>query len=121
MQTNIMTNFSRHMKTLWNTTSAFTLFLCSVLSVCFASSLYAGDIRVSNGKALTVTGKTVTTHCDTIFIAGGSSLILEGTAILQDIRLSNSGSLLINSGAIRRCMKFYVIPRPDGSAAIISL
>ena len=103
------------------TISRPSMLLLFLLSLLFTSPAICGEITVHNNKKLTVTGKTVTTNCDRITIASGSTLELNGSALLQEIKLSSAGTIIINSGSIQKCHSFYVIPRPDGKASIIAL
>ncbi len=56
-----------------------------------ATPLLAAEIRIHNTTTLTVTGKTLSANCSDIIIEAGSTLVLESSALLEDMGNRSGG------------------------------
>lgn len=85
----------------------------------------AGELIIRDGGTMVIESEsTLFLNCNDITIEKGGAFTLNGGTIKERGKLivQSGGQYTISSGSVEKCYKsFYVIPTPDGKAAVICL
>lgn len=84
----------------------------------------AGEMIVHNGGTVTVkSGSALLMDCNNLTIENGGIFTVDGGTVLRRGKLAveAGGQYVIESGSVKNCHTFYVIPGLEGMGPVICL